>query len=92
MTCVQLKKKGGKFRNEFPIAWANLTVFDFRAFLRSGKLAVNTWPYKSELDELLNPLDTTMINPDNAHPLLTIEFESVCAWLHSVPAADVSLV
>ena len=73
----QLKKSAGKLRNEFPIAWINTSVFDFRGYLRSGKQFLKTWPYKSELDELLNPLGTTMLNPETSHPVLTVEFEVV---------------
>ena len=40
---VQLKKTSGKLRNEFPIAWVNISVFDFHQYLRNGRQIIQVW-------------------------------------------------
>lgn len=61
-----------------PLTWANITIFDFRSFLRSGCICLSMWRYANEieLDNILNPLGTVMANPyaDEA-TTLTITFE-----------------
>jgi hypothetical protein len=41
LTLVQGKKKSKNIRNEFPLRWVNVTMFDHRHCLRTGQLQLN---------------------------------------------------
>ncbi|EGD81356.1 phosphoinositide 3-kinase [Salpingoeca rosetta] len=82
-------KKKFKYKNEFPLAWVNVSILDFKASLRQGQMQLTTWQYDDEEPEkllqsddnaqnkLFYPLGTTITNPiKNATPMLTIEFDS----------------
>lgn len=79
---VKIKNKNKNMRNEFPLAWANISVFDYRNMLRSGEMQLPMWA--SELpegptdgDEGFVPLGTTMPNPSRTNlTVLTVEFTS----------------
>eukprot|EP00043_Microstomoeca_roanoka_P011821 m.111667 g.111667 ORF g.111667 m.111667 type:complete len:1032 (-) comp15307_c1_seq1:217-3312(-) len=81
-------KKKLKYKNEFPLAWVNVSILDFKASLRQGQMQLTTWQYdeeeperlfQSEDDEykLFIPLGTTIANPiKNSTPVLSIEFDT----------------
>ena len=81
------KKKKKNYRNEFPLAWANISVFDFKRVLRNGQMPLTTWPYDDDMADLINPLGTTMQNAggENKFPVLTIEFTS---YSHDIKFPD----
>lgn len=63
-----------------PLAWVNVTVYDFRGYLRFGCVDLSMWtyadePHAEEMD-LLHPMGTAVFNPEAHHAtLLTIQFE-----------------
>eukprot|EP00052_Salpingoeca_macrocollata_P004776 m.43448 g.43448 ORF g.43448 m.43448 type:complete len:1025 (+) comp14443_c0_seq1:121-3195(+) len=73
---LKVKKTKKNFRNEFPLAWVNVTVFDYRRCLRTGTMQLVTWPYPDTESALFNPLGTTVTNPQrNENSVLFIGFE-----------------
>lgn len=75
---LKVKKKSKNVRNEFPLAWANVTMFDHRGCLRSGAVPLTMWnadPPDNDEDELFVPMGSTLPSPmRNNAPFLTIEF------------------
>eukprot|EP01147_Barroeca_monosierra_P009776 gene9776-1976_t len=83
-------KKKFRYKNEFPLAWVNVSILDFKASLRQGQMQITTWKYDDDEPEkllqlsdddgqykLFCPLGTTISNPTkNSTPLLTIEFDN----------------
>ncbi|EDQ90091.1 PI3K-CA alpha [Monosiga brevicollis MX1] len=69
-------KKRKNFRNEYVLAWTNISIMDFRGFLRQGEYTLATWTVEDgENAALFNPLGTTTTNPtQGSSPTLTIEF------------------
>ncbi|CAN7985181.1 unnamed protein product [Ixodes pacificus] len=63
-----------------PLAWVNVTVYDFRGYLRFGCVDLSMWtyadePHAEEMD-LLHPMGTAVFNPEAHHAtMLTIQFE-----------------
>ncbi|XP_054577218.1 phosphatidylinositol 4,5-bisphosphate 3-kinase catalytic subunit delta isoform isoform X3 [Eptesicus fuscus] len=57
------KKKSKKA--DCPIAWANLTLFDYKDQLKTGECCLYMWPsVPDEKGELLNPTGTVCSNPN----------------------------
>nr|KAF6507212.1 phosphatidylinositol-4,5-bisphosphate 3-kinase catalytic subunit delta [Rousettus aegyptiacus] len=57
------KKKSKKA--DCPIAWANLTLFDYKDQLKTGECCLYMWPsVPDEKGELLNPTGTVRSNPN----------------------------
>lgn len=81
------KKKKKNYRNEFPLAWVNISVFDFKRVLRQGPMQLTTWPYADDMDELINPLGTTVQNSggENKFPVLAVEFAT---YIHDIKFPD----
>ncbi|OCT81080.1 phosphatidylinositol 4,5-bisphosphate 3-kinase catalytic subunit beta isoform [Xenopus laevis] len=58
----QTIKKSGKMN--FPVAWVNTMVFDYKGQLRSGDNVLHCWSsFPDELEEMLNPMGTVRTNP-----------------------------
>ncbi|XP_077656974.1 phosphatidylinositol 4,5-bisphosphate 3-kinase catalytic subunit delta isoform isoform X7 [Urocitellus parryii] len=58
-----IKKKPKKV--DFPIAWANLMLFDYKDQLKTGELCLYMWPsVPDEKGDLLNPMGTVHSNPN----------------------------
>ncbi|TKC35328.1 hypothetical protein EI555_001245, partial [Monodon monoceros] len=61
--------KGNKLNTEetvkdYPVAWVNTMVFDFKGQLRSGDIILHSWSsFPDELEEMLNPMGTVQTNP-----------------------------
>eukprot|EP00053_Salpingoeca_punica_P012500 m.111953 g.111953 ORF g.111953 m.111953 type:complete len:1024 (-) comp15963_c0_seq1:1685-4756(-) len=72
---LKVKKNRKNFRNEFPLAWANICVFDYRGCLRSGPMQLAMWPYEDEEAELFQFRGTSINNPmRNSGPILSLDF------------------
>jgi phosphatidylinositol-4,5-bisphosphate 3-kinase len=72
---LKVKKNRKNFRNEFPLAWANVCVFDYRGCLRSGHMSLPMWPYEDEEAELFQYRGTSIVNPmRNSGPILSLDF------------------
>lgn len=64
-----------------PLAWGNVTAYDYRGVLRSGIKELSLWAYADDpqADEpaMLNPMGTAVANPDRRQAtLLTLCFHS----------------
>lgn len=73
---LKMKRKKKKFKNEQPLAWFNVSVFDHNGLLKQGTLAnTRTWLYPSddEDQELMIPKGTTMANADSDMAAVSIE-------------------
>ncbi|KAM9088592.1 phosphatidylinositol 4,5-bisphosphate 3-kinase catalytic subunit beta isoform 2-T3 [Megaptera novaeangliae] len=58
----QTIRKSGKV--DYPVAWVNTMVFDFKGQLRSGDIILHSWSsFPDELEEMLNPMGTVQTNP-----------------------------
>ncbi|KAL1454700.1 hypothetical protein MTO96_043707, partial [Rhipicephalus appendiculatus] len=62
-----------------PLAWGNVTAYDYRGVLRSGTKELSLWAYAEDpqADEMtmLNPMGTAVANPDRRQAThLTISF------------------
>lgn len=59
-----------------PLAWANVTAYDYRGVLRSGPMELSLWAYADDpqADEpaMLNPLGTAVANPDRRQATLLL--------------------
>ncbi|XP_054919880.2 phosphatidylinositol 4,5-bisphosphate 3-kinase catalytic subunit alpha isoform-like [Dermacentor andersoni] len=57
------------------IAWGNVSLFDYKSVLLSGRVNLHLWPVPKGMDELLNPLGSTGSNPNREAPCLVIELD-----------------
>lgn len=46
-----------------PVAWVNMTVFDYASKLQSGSVTLYAWPIQTELEESINYMGSTTLNP-----------------------------
>lgn len=72
-------KSGGRFskkRDQIPLAWVNVNIFDYNGRLRSGAHALQCWSVDTTLHDTLNFMGTTVENPDPQCPILHVEFTS----------------
>ncbi|MEQ2171659.1 hypothetical protein GOODEAATRI_013107 [Goodea atripinnis] len=53
-----------------PLAWGNVSLFDYMDILVSGKMALSLWPVPHGLEDLLNPIGVAGSNPNKMYCLL----------------------
>ncbi|ERL86797.1 hypothetical protein D910_04202 [Dendroctonus ponderosae] len=73
------KPKEPKDNQLNPIAWANMSVYDYKGQLRTGAMTLYMWTYAEDVmsDEVLHPLGTTVSNPNTGYATaLTLVFRS----------------
>lgn len=46
-----------------PVAWVNMTVFDYISQLKSGRFTLYAWPIEEELVESVHYMGSTVLNP-----------------------------
>ncbi len=46
-----------------PVAWVNMTVFDYTSQLQSGRFTLYAWPIEAELVESVHYMGSTVLNP-----------------------------
>ncbi|KAF6110699.1 phosphatidylinositol-4,5-bisphosphate 3-kinase catalytic subunit delta [Phyllostomus discolor] len=82
------KKKSKKA--DCPIAWANLTLFDYKDQLKTGEYCLYMWPsVPDEKGELLNPTGTVCSNPNTeSAAALIICLPEVAPYPVYYPALD----
>ncbi|XP_053547411.1 phosphatidylinositol 4,5-bisphosphate 3-kinase catalytic subunit delta isoform isoform X2 [Bombina bombina] len=82
------KKKSKKA--DYPIAWVNTMVFDYKDMLKSGEYALCMWSsFPDEKGDLLNPMGTVHSNP-NTESAATLKICFLSASEHPVyyPSID----
>lgn len=49
-----------------PLAWVNMSVFDYKNQLKTGAMTLYMWTYAEDMqnEDLLNPLGTIVPNPN----------------------------
>jgi phosphatidylinositol-4,5-bisphosphate 3-kinase len=67
------KGKGGgrslfrRKQDQVPIAWVNMNVFDYRGQLQTGQKTLYCWHVDGSLDDVLNHIGTTVMNPNTSN-------------------------
>ncbi|XP_065568407.1 phosphatidylinositol 4,5-bisphosphate 3-kinase catalytic subunit alpha isoform-like [Artemia franciscana] len=84
--CAITKRK--KKEDSCMIAWCNVSMFDYRSRLLSGKMSFHLWPAPKGYNELLYPLGITGSNP-NTETSLEIEFDK---FSHPVVYPDMATI
>lgn len=46
-----------------PVAWVNMTIFDYASKLQSRSVTLFAWPIQMELEESVHYMGSTMLNP-----------------------------
>lgn len=64
-----------KRREDVPLAWANMPLFDFKNRLKTDRMNYNLWPMPKGHNDLLNPLGMIGSNFYKDSPSLDIEFD-----------------
>ena len=65
----------GRKRESVPLAWVNINLFNYNKQMRCGKQVLHCWSIDGALDETLNPIGTTVENPNTTSPTLVVELE-----------------
>ncbi|XP_043954073.1 phosphatidylinositol 4,5-bisphosphate 3-kinase catalytic subunit alpha isoform-like isoform X2 [Gambusia affinis] len=71
--CSVKGRKGAK-EEHCPLAWGNVSLFDYMDILVSGKVALSLWPVPHGLEDLLNPIGVAGSNPNKETPCVELEF------------------
>ncbi len=58
------------------LCWGNISLFDWRGRLASGRVALNLWSVPRDMDDLLNPLGCVGSNPMKDSPCLELELDT----------------
>ncbi|XP_077283888.1 phosphatidylinositol 3-kinase 92E [Arctopsyche grandis] len=69
-------KEGSRELYVNPLAWVNMSVFDYKNQLKTGGMTLYMWTYAEDMqnEDLLNPLGTIVPNPNTDQcAVLTIE-------------------
>ena len=63
-------------QDHVPIAWVNMNIFDYRGQLQTGTTTLYCWHVDGSLDESLNYIGTTVMNP-NTSGCISLEVDIV---------------
>jgi len=84
--CVVSKKRTKEI---CPLGWANLSLFDYRGFMRSGRAQLNLWPPPKDSEDLLFPLGGLGSNPNTDSACLLMELISFDRHVVFAPIRDI---
>lgn len=84
--CVSSRKRT---KEVCSMGTANISIFDYRGFMRSGRCQLNLWPPPKTSDDLLFPFMTLGSNPNNDSPCLLLELQSFDRHVVFAPIRDV---
>lgn len=84
--CVVSKKKAKEICS---LGTVNLSLFDHRGFMRSGRTQLNLWPPLKESEDLLFPLGVLGSNPNNESACLLLELQSFDRHVVFAPIRDI---
>ncbi|MEQ2191919.1 hypothetical protein XENOCAPTIV_004376 [Xenoophorus captivus] len=59
-----------QYKEHCPLAWGNVSLFDYMDILVCGKMALSLWPVPHGLEDLLNPIGVAGSNPNKMYCLL----------------------
>lgn len=84
--CVVSKKRAKEI---ISLGSCNLSIFDYRGVMRSGRIQLNLWPSPKTSDDLLFPLSTLGSNPNSDSACLLLELLSFDRHVVFAPIRDV---
>lgn len=84
--CVVSKKRT---KETYSLGSVNLSLFDYRSFMRSGRVQLNLWPPQKNCEELLFPLGRLGSNPNNESACLLLELLSFDRHVVFAPIRDI---
>lgn len=84
--CVVSKKRAKEIAS---LGTVNLSLFDYRGFMRSGRLQLNLWPPPKNSEDLLFPLGAIGSNPNNDSACLLLELLSFDRHVVFAPIRDI---
>lgn len=84
--CILSKKRT---KDVCSLGTVNISLFDHRGFLRSGRTQLNLWPSPKNTDALLFPFMTLGANPNNDSPCLSLDLLSFERHVVFAPIRDV---
>lgn len=84
--CILSKKRA---KEACALGSVNITMFDYRGFMRSGRTQLNLWPPPKSTEDLLFPLCTVGGNPNNDSPCLLLELPSFDRHVVFAPIRDI---
>jgi hypothetical protein len=83
--CISSKKRT---KEVCSLGYVNMSVFDHRGVMRSGRTQLNLWPPPKSTDDLLFPFMTLGNNPNNDSPCLSLELLSFDRYVAFAPIHD----
>lgn len=84
--CVVSKKRQ---RYTYPLGTVNFSLFNYKGFMRSGKIQLSLWPPPKESEELLFPLGVLGSNPNNDSASILLELLSFDRHVIFAPIRDI---
>lgn len=84
--CVASKKRT---KEVCSLGWANFSLFDYRSFMRSGRIQINLWPPPKNSEDLIFPLGCLGSNPHSDSPSLLLELWSFDRHVVFAPVRDI---
>lgn len=84
--CVCSKKRT---REICSLGSVNITLFDYKGYLKSGRISLNLWPAPKYCEEILFPLGPLGSNPNNESPCLLLEFWGFDRHVAFAPIGDI---
>lgn len=84
--CVVSKKRQ---RDTYSLGTVNFSLFNWRGFMRSGKIQFSLWPPLKDSEDLLSPLGVLGSNPSNDSASILLELISFDRHVIFAPIRDI---
>lgn len=84
--CVVSKKRT---KETYSLGSVNISLFDYKGFMRSGRTQVNLWPPQKNCEDLLFPLGRLGTNSNNDSACLLLELLSFDRHVVFAPIRDI---
>lgn len=81
--------RGKRTKEVCSLGAVNISVFDHRGVMRSGRTQLNLWQTPKNTDDLLFPFMTLGSNPNNDSPCLSLELLSFDRFVVFAPIHDI---
>ena len=57
-----------------PVAWVNMTIFDYASKLQTGRVTLHAWPIVTELEEAVHYMGSAVLNSSTSE-CVTLDIE-----------------
>lgn len=84
--CVVSKKRT---KEVCSLGWINFSLFDYRTFMRSGRMQLSLWPPPKHSEDLILPMGGLGSNPNSDSPCLLMELWSFDRHVVFAPVRDI---